>query len=110
MPIFVAAGPGLTSPIDRKFRGARVYCVLTRPRSVTPPDREAEVQTLGYSTCGCYAFFLIYRCYSRIFRAYQLRSYLDLYWIVFKAGSLEQLRRKFFATEGRAQQMQFKSI
>lgn len=48
-----------------------------------------------------YALFVSFTAITAAFFGHtNYRSYLDLYWIVFAAGSLEQLREKLFATAG----------
>jgi hypothetical protein len=47
-----------------------------------------------------YALFVSFSAVTAVFFGHtSYRSYLDLYWIVFAAGSLEQLRSKFFPTK-----------
>jgi 4-amino-4-deoxy-L-arabinose transferase-like glycosyltransferase len=48
-----------------------------------------------------YALFVSFAAVTAVFFGHtSYRAYLDLYWIVFAAGSLDQLRSKFFPTRG----------
>jgi 4-amino-4-deoxy-L-arabinose transferase-like glycosyltransferase len=48
-----------------------------------------------------YGLFVSFAAVTAVFFGHtSYRAYLDLYWIIFAAGSLEHLRRKFFTTAG----------